>query len=139
MSSLFDKLHKAVPISDLQQKHRELVLEKSRKSALEERVKKDAVKISDLETKLRNSYDHEEKTNILKEEKESLEEEFEIVTRGLERYDPTFKWVNSMYRRIANILHRAEVTPLQAFEAFDRDMGGTLDKNEFQDALITKL
>jgi len=75
----------------------------------------------------------------MKEDLESLEEEFAIVTRKLERFDQSFKWVNGMYRKVASILQRAEISPLQAFEAFDKDQGGTLDKDEFFEAMTGNL
>ena len=60
-----------------------------------------------------------------------MQEEFEIVKKRLETYDPLFKWENQIYQKIANILKRAQVSPLQAFEEFDEDKNGTLEKSEF--------
>ena len=71
---------------------------------------------------------------VLEEDKEALEEEFETVKRRLESRDPEFKWVNSILSKIANILKRAEITALQAFEEFDEDGNGTMDRAEFMSA-----
>jgi len=75
----------------------------------------------------------------MKHDKDALEEEFEIVKKRLEGYDPLYKWENAIYQKIANMLKRAGVSPLQAFEAFDEDKNGSLSKNEFMSALTEKL
>ena len=58
---------------------------------------------------------------MIQEEKEALEEEFEIIKKRLEHFDLAFKFENQIYQKIANILNRANVSPLQAFQEFDED------------------
>jgi Ca2+-binding EF-hand superfamily protein len=50
-----------------------------------------------------------------------------------------YKWENSIYQKIANILKRAQVSPVQAFEEFDESKDGHLNKNEFYKALFDNL
>lgn len=54
----------------------------------------------------------EEKMKAMKDDKEALEEEFEIVKKRLEAFDPLYKWENAIYQKIANMLKRAGVSPL---------------------------
>jgi len=72
-----------------------------------------------LEKQIRVNDESDEKLKIIQEEKEALEEEFEIVKKRLENLDPVYKWENAIYQKIANILKRAQVSPVQAFEEFD--------------------
>lgn len=48
----------------------------------------------------------------MKDDKENLEEEFDIIKKRLENFDPLFKFENQIYQKIANILKRANVSPL---------------------------
>ena len=61
------------------------------------------------------------------------------MKKRLEQYDPLFKWENQIYQKIANILKRAQVSPLQAFEEFDEDGNGSLERGEFMSAIREKL
>lgn len=54
---LFEKLHKAVPISELQVKYKELEIEKQRNNELNSRVVAQTDQISKLEDHQRNTYD----------------------------------------------------------------------------------
>ena len=61
------------------------------------------------------------------------------MRKRLEGFDPLFKWENEIYQKIATILKRVNVSPMQAFKEFDEDNSGTLDKAEFRDAMENKL
>jgi len=92
-----------------------------------------------LEKQIRVNDEADEKLKIIQEEKEALEEEFEIVKKRLENLDPVYKWENAIYQKIANILKRAQVSPIQAFEEFDESKDGLLNKQEFYKALFDNL
>ena len=92
-----------------------------------------------LEKQIRVNDESDEKLKIIQEEKEALEEEFEIVKKRLENLDPVYKWENAIYQKIANILKRAQVSPVQAFEEFDDSKDGLLNKQEFYKALFDHL
>ena len=96
-------------------------------------------RIRKLEKETRENLEADEKFKALREDKDALEEEFEIVRKRLEGYDPLFKWENEIFLKIATVLKRVNISPLQAFKAFDEDDSGTLDKAEFHDALENKL
>lgn len=132
---LFEKLQQAVPISELKIKYSELEIEKTRNAELSTRVADQAKAIAALEDHQRATLDSQQALKVLQEDKDALEEEFESIKRRLEARDPAFKWVNAILSKIAGILRRAEITPLQAFEAFDEDGNGTLDRAEFTQAL----
>ena len=76
----------------------------------------------------RENDEAEEKMKALKEDKDCLEEEFDIIKKRLEGFDPRYKWENTIYQKIANMLKRAGVSPMQAFESFDEDKNGSLSK-----------
>ena len=103
------------------------------------RSAKQAENILDLERKIRKNDEADENLRIIQEEKEDLEEEFEIIKKRLERFDPAFRFENQIYQKIANILKRANVSILQAFQEFDEDGNGSLDRAEFDVAITEKL
>lgn len=136
---LFQKLRIAVPISELQVANKQLEIEKQRTNDFTMRVARMAKEKSELEKKVRQNDEADEKMRILFDEKEQLEEEFEIIKTRLENLDQTFKWENSIYKKVANILKRAQVSPVQAFQEFDENGDGVLTKAEFHTAIFEKL
>jgi len=128
-----------VPISELQAANKQLEIEKQRTTDFTMRFAKLVKEKAALEKKIRVNDESDEKLNIVKEEKEAIEEEFEIIKKRLENLDPMYKWENSIYQKVANILKRAQVSPIQAFEEFDSNGDGVLNKAEFQSALFDKL
>ena len=76
------------------------------------RTGKQAQKILELQKELRKNEEAHEDIKVLQEEKEALEEEFEIIKKRLEHFDLAFKFENQIYQKIANILNRANVSPL---------------------------
>jgi len=136
---LFSKLRIAVPITDLEKAKKELELEKQLKTDFINRNAKLIEKINHLQKEKRSNEEAEEKLKAVLEDKEAIEEEFEIVKRRLENFDHVFKWENAIYQKVANILKRAGVSPLQAFQEFDYDGNGTLSRIEFENALDQKL
>ena len=53
------------------------------------------------------------------------------MRKRLEHWDDSFKWENEIFRKIAQTLMRAKVSPQTAFAEFDDDGSGTLEKPEF--------
>lgn len=76
------------------------------------RTGKQAQKVLELQKELRKNEEAHEDIKVLQEEKEALEEEFEIIKKRLEHFDLAFKFENQIYQKIANILNRANVSPL---------------------------
>ena len=139
LHNLFQKLRIAVPISELENTTKKLDVEKQRTSDQIMRNAKLVEQINGLQQRNRMNDEAEEKLKLIQDDKESLEEEFDIIRKRLENFDPMFKFENQIYQKIANILKRANVSPLQAFEEFDEDNSGTLDKAELKEAIYEKL
>ena len=53
----------------------------------------------------------------------------------LESHDPTFARENEIFQRIVASLRRGNVSIIGAFEYFDKDKSGTLNRGEFENAL----
>ena len=136
---LFQKLRIAVPVSELQSCQKKLEMETQKTSDYSARNAKLVDQVSKLQKQIRENDEADEKLKAVKEDKEVVEQEFFIVKKRLEDLDPVYKWENAIYQKIANMLKRAQVSPLQAFEAFDADKNGTLCKQEFIDALEQKM
>lgn len=58
-----------------------------------------------------------------------------MLRKRLELVDDSFRWENAVFNKIVSTLKRYKVSPQQAFEAFDKDRNGKLDRNEFTKAL----
>lgn len=112
LNFLFQKLRIAVPISELQAANKQLEIEKQRTSDFTMRIARMAKDKAELEKKVRMNDEADEKMRLLKDEKEQLEEEFEIIKKRLENLDQVFKWENTIYKKVANILKRAQVSPV---------------------------
>lgn len=63
------------------------------------------------------------------------EAELEIVKKRLEISDPNFKWENQIWNKIIATLKRHNISPKQAFEHFDKNGDGRLNREEFMSAL----
>jgi len=66
---------------------------------------------------------------------QDLEKEYNQIRSRLEALDPKFRWENQMYHKIAQHLKRSRVSLTQAFEYFDQNGNGSLDRSEFIKAL----
>ena len=84
LTFLFDKLRIAVPLTELQTTLKQLEIEKQRTSDFTMRLARLTRDKADLEKQIRRNDEAEERINLLKEEKEQLDEEFEIVKKRLE-------------------------------------------------------
>ena len=71
----------------------------------------------------------------IKEAKEQLEEEYDIIVKRLEAKDQVFKFENHIFAKMAVVIQRANVPVLEAFNHFDKDGSGRLDQQEFSNAL----
>ena len=93
---LFQKLRIAVPISDLQAKNKQLENSTQRVNDMNHRTGKQAQKILELQKQLRKNEEASEDVKVITEEKEALEEEFEIIKKRLEYFDTAFKFENQI-------------------------------------------
>ena len=84
---LFQKLRIAVPISELQSKNKQLEIITQRVNDMTIRNGKQTKKFSELQKELRKNDEALEDIKVLQEEKEALEEEFEIIKKRLEFFD----------------------------------------------------
>lgn len=71
----------------------------------------------------------------LAEYKNDLEKEFQQVRSKLEQYDPEYRWINSLLYRIVEALRSQNRAISRAFEEFDLNKDGHLDKGEIIKAL----
>lgn len=88
-----------------------------------------------MQTKVRENLEAEERLRNVQEAKDDLENEFEVVRKRLENVDQQYRWENSIFNKIVMQLKRFRVSPLQAFEEFDRNKDGKLSRDEFIGAL----
>jgi chromosome segregation ATPase len=58
----------------------------------------------------------EEKVRELGEMRDDLEEELENLKNRLEKFDDVFRFENLVFGKIATVINRARISPLQAFE-----------------------
>ena len=66
---------------------------------------------------------------------DDAENELEVVRKRLENLDPDFRYETAVFNNIVATLKRARVSPMQAFEEFDKNKDGKLQKEEFYKAL----
>lgn len=64
----------------------------------------------------------------MKEAKDQLEEEYDILVKRLEAKDQVFKFENHIFAKMAVVIQRANVPVLEAFKHFDNDGNGRLDQ-----------
>lgn len=125
----------AVPKTELEDKTRECELALLRADEADGSTIKALKKVSELEKKVRENAEAQANYASAEEARDQIEEELEIVTKRLENWDAIFKWENQIFAKIAGILKRAKVAPLQAFEHFDVNGDGRLSKKEFDECL----
>lgn len=77
----------------------------------------------------------QDKVRQLTEMKDDAENELEILKRRLENVDQNFRWECAVFNRVVGILKRYRVSPQQAFEEFDKNKDGKLQREEFVKAL----
>jgi hypothetical protein len=66
---------------------------------------------SNLLKKLRVNSEAEMNLRLMKESKEQTLEEYEILKKRLEAFDPVFRFENSVFAKIAKVLSRAKISP----------------------------
>jgi Ca2+-binding EF-hand superfamily protein len=125
----------AVPKAELEVKTKECELALLRADEADGSTIKALKKVSELEKKVRENAEAQANYASAEEARDQIEEELEIVTKRLENWDAIFKWENQIFAKIAGILKRAKVAPLQAFEHFDVNGDGRLSKKEFDECL----
>ena len=59
------------------------------------------------------------------------------MIKRLEKHDSIFKWENQIFTKIGSIFKRSKVNPQQAFEHFDDNKDGVMDKDEFERCLYS--
>lgn len=135
LNFLYDKLRIAVPISELDKEKKSRQMDQQRLADLTVKNSQLTLKNSLLEREKRENIEAEEKLKVVLQDKEALLDEFEVVRRRLETFDEVYKWENRIFKKIADVLIRAEVSLSQAFEHFDRNGDGVISKAEFTQAL----
>lgn len=90
---------------------------------------------ANLQKKLRENMEAEVNLRSMKEAKEQALEEYDIIKKRLEAFDPVFRFENSVFAKIAKVLLRAKISPEQAFAEFDASKDGNLSRKEFVDSL----
>ena len=97
---LFTKLRLAVPLTEFQSIQSENDILKQRNADYIERNSKMAKKVADLQTKVRENLEAEERLRNVQEAKDDLENEFEVVRKRLENVDQQYRWENSIFNKI---------------------------------------
>jgi Ca2+-binding EF-hand superfamily protein len=132
---LFDKLQHAVPISDFDSLKRNMDLQQQKNNSLQlkniEMMKRNA----ELEKGKRKNKEAELTNEVNQDIKRQMQAEIGILTKRLERKDPIFEWENKIFKKLAQVFQRAQVTPKQAFDEFDVSKDGTLSSSEFADMI----
>jgi hypothetical protein len=64
-----------------------------------------------LQKKLRDNMEAEVNLRQMKESKEQTLEEYEILKKRLEAFDPVFRFENTVFAKIAKVLLRAKISP----------------------------
>ena len=86
---------------------------------------------ANLQKQLRNNAEAEVNLRQMKEAKEQALEEYEILKKRLEAFDPVFRFENTVFTKIAKVLMRARISPAEAFATFDASKDGKLSRKEF--------
>ena len=64
-----------------------------------------------MQTQVRENLEAEEKLRQMQEQRDDLENEYEVVRKRLEHCDPQFKWENGIFTKIVTVLKRYRVSP----------------------------
>jgi hypothetical protein len=67
--------------------------------------------------------------------KNDLEKEFNIIKSRLESLDPAYERENKLFTRIVDTLRKGSINVMGAFEHFDQNKDGILDRGEFERAI----
>jgi hypothetical protein len=116
---LFEKLREAVPMKEFDIAQKEVQLSKQRVKDFIMRNAKLATDNANLHAKMRMNMQAEVDLRNVQESKEQLLEEYDILRRRLEFYDPVFKFENQIFNSMAKVIQRARVSLEQAFVEFD--------------------
>lgn len=84
---------------------------------------------------MRSNLEAEEGLKHALEHLSELEQDVEILSKRLEFFDPSYRWENDLFRRIASVLMTSRVSACEAFDHFDSSGDGVLNKTEFHHAL----
>lgn len=90
----FTKLRLAVPLTEFQSIQSENDILKQKNADYIERNSKLAKKVSDLQTKVRENLEAEERLRNVQEAKDDMENEYEVVRKRLENVDQQYRWEN---------------------------------------------
>jgi chromosome segregation ATPase len=108
---LFTKLRLAVPLTEYQGIQSENDLLKQRNADYIDRNSRLAERVARLQTQVRENLEAEEKLRAMQEQRDDLENEYEVVRKRLEHCDPQFKWENAIFTKIVTVLKRFRVSP----------------------------
>ncbi len=76
-----------------------------------ERNSKLALKVSKLQTQVRENLESEEKLRNMQEARDDLETEFETIRKRLENVDQQFRWENAIFNKVVKTLKIYRVSP----------------------------
>lgn len=83
-----------MPLTEFQSIQSENDILKQKNADYIERNSKLAKKVSDLQTKVRENLEAEERLRNVQEAKDDMENEFEVVRKRLENVDQQYRWEN---------------------------------------------
>lgn len=115
MKQMYEQLRYAYPLAEYESVSKDLEIFKQKNGDLIVRNKEYAEKISELQSKLRNLTDSVNQQRELKEYKDDLEKEFNMVRHRLESLDPSYRWENQLFYKMVEKLRRTKVSVTQAF------------------------
>ena len=88
MKFLFTKLRLAVPRTEYESIQSENHMVKQKNADFIERNSKLAERVARLQTQVRENMEAEERLKVVQEQKEDLENDYEVVKKRLEQVDP---------------------------------------------------
>lgn len=106
-----EKLRIFVPMSEYEIVIKEVELAKQRTNDFIMRNAKLANEKANLQKKLRDGMEAEVNLRSAQEAKEQALEEYEILKKRLEAFDPVFRFENTVFAKIAKVLMRAKISP----------------------------
>jgi Ca2+-binding EF-hand superfamily protein len=130
MKVLYEQLRVSQPEAEFEKIKHELKMTKEEKGDLVAKLAEAATNEGQLHRQLRECEEAVLLTKELAEYKNDLEKEFQHVRSRLEQYDTEYRWVNSLMYRIVESLRSMNKPISRAFEDFDLNKDGHLDKGE---------
>lgn len=135
LKQLYEQLRVAVPYADHESVTKDNELLKKKNGDYMVRNTEYADKINLLQSELTKLSDSVRQQRELQESKNDLDREFQQLRSRLENIDPSYRQMNQVYYKMVQKLKQHKVSIISAFEQFDENGDGQLDRNEFFKAL----